>query len=142
MASEFDIDVTQVTRYAKHLDGMAGGGALPFTGIAAKYRDLTREKAKEIVPRGKTLALHDSIQNTPGEASRMGLSANWHVTAPHASPVEYGFVHWISGEVIGPQPYVRPALDFFRRDYVEELAKAAKQQGLTKSSTRSALASL
>lgn len=141
MGTEFDIDVTELTRYGKHMDTVAEAGASPFTPIAAKYRDLTREKAKEFVPK-KTWELHDSIQNTPGEASRMGLSANWHVTARHASPIEYGFFHYISGEFIGPFPYVRPALDFYRRDYVEELAKAAKAQGVTKTATRSALATL
>ncbi len=141
MATRYDIDVTELTRYARHLDGMADDGARSFIGIAVQYRDRTRETAKELVPKD-TWELHDSIQNTGGEASRMGLSADWEVTADHASPIEYGFVHWISGAFIGPQPYVRPALDQHRRGYVEALAAAAADRGLTKSAVRAAGGSL
>ena len=137
MGAEFDIDVKELTKYSRHLDGMTKDGARSFIGIAVKYRDLTREKAKELVPRD-TWELHDSIQNTPGEASRMGLSADWTVTAPHASPIEYGFYHYQTNEFVGPFPYVRPALDAFRGAYVRDLADAAKARGLTKSAVRAA----
>jgi hypothetical protein len=139
--AKFDIDVRELTRYARHLDGMATEGARSFIPIAVEYRDLTRETAKELV-RKDTWELHDSIKNTPGEASAMGLNANWHVTAGHASPIEYGFRHWISGEIIGPFPYVRPALDQHRRGYVEALASAAKQRGLTKGKVRAGAGSI
>ncbi len=127
MGSKFDIDVTEITDYARRLAGAGEDGALAFSGIAAKYRDLTRERAKELVP-VDTGELHDTIQNTPGEASRMGLSADWHVTAGHASPIEYGFIHWLSGEFIGPQPYVRPALFEHTAGYIAEIAAAGKDQ--------------
>ncbi len=123
--AKFDIDVTEITDYQRRLAAAADDGALAFSGIAAKYRDLTRETAKELVPKD-TGELHDSIQNIPGEASRMGLSADWHVTARHASPIEYGFVHWLSGEFIGPQPYVRPSLFRHTAGYVAEIGAAAK----------------
>lgn len=139
--AKFDIDTKELTRYARHLDGMATEGARSFIGIAVEYRDLTRETAKELVPKD-TWELHDSIKNSPGEASRMGLSADWTVTARHASPIEYGFVHYISGEIIGPFPYVRPALDMHRRGYTEALAAGAKQRGLTKGKVRAAAGSI
>lgn len=125
--AKFDIDVTELTDYARRQAGASEDGALAFTGIAAKYRDLTRETAKELVPKD-TLELHDSIQNVAGEASRMGLSADWHVTAGHASPIEYGFIHYLSGEFIGPQPYVRPSLFQHTAGYVAEIGAAAKDQ--------------
>ena len=139
--AKFDIDVKGLTRYARHLDGMAAEGARSFIPIAVQYRDLTREAAKEIVPKD-TWELHDSIKNTPGEASVMGLSADWIVTAGHASPIEYGFIHYISGDFIGPQPYVRPALDMHRRGYTQALAAGAKQRGLTKGKVRAAAGSI
>lgn len=139
--AKFDIDVTELTKYAKHLDGVAATGARSFISIAVTYRDLTRETAKELV-RKDTWELHDSIKNTAGEASRMGLNANWEVTAPHASPIEYGFRHWISGDIIGPFPYVRPALDRHRRGFVNALANAAKERGLTKGRVRAGAGSI
>ena len=139
--ARFDIDVKELTRYAKHLDGVADTGARSFIPIAITYRDLTRETAKELVHKD-TYELHDSIKNTAGEASRLGLNANWEVTARHASPIEYGFVHYLSGEFIGPFPYVRPALDRHRRGFVEALARAAKERGLTKGRVRAGAGSI
>ncbi len=139
--ARFDINTDELTKYARHLDGLASDGARSFIPIAVTYRDLTRETAKEIVVKD-TWELHDSIQNTPGEASRMGLNANWEVTARHASPIEYGFVHYQSGEFIGPQPYVRPSLDQHRRGFVNELANAAKERGLTKGRVRAGAGSI
>ncbi len=127
MGSKFDIDVTELTDYTRRLAGAGDNGALAFTGIAAKYRDLTRERAKELVP-VDTGELHDSIQNAPGEASRMGLSADWRVTARHASPIEYGFIHYLSGNFVGPFPYVRPALFEHTAGFVAEIAAAGKDQ--------------
>ncbi len=123
--AKFDIDVTEITDYQRRLSAVSDDGALAFTGIAAKYRDLTRETAKQLVPKD-TGELHDSIQNIPGEASRIGLNADWHVTARHASPIEYGFIHWLSGNFIGPQPYVRPALFQHTAGYVAAIAAAGK----------------
>ena len=139
--ARFDIDVTELTKYSRHLDGIAATGARSFIPIAVRYRDLTRETAKELV-RKDTWELHDSIKNTPGEASVMGLNANWHVTARHASPIEYGFRHYLSGAFIGPFPYVRPALDRHRRGFVNALASAAKERGLTKGRVRAGAGSI
>lgn len=135
---KFDIDVTQVTAYQKRLARMADNGALAFTGIAAKYRNLMMAEARRTV-RFKTGELRDSIQPAKSEASRMGYNADWTVTAPHASPIEFGFKHWRSGRRVGPFPYVRPALKKFRRAYTEELVSAAKAQGVLKKTSRPAL---
>ncbi len=134
----FDIDVTEVTDYARVLGRMADDGALAFTGIAAKYRDRTMAEARRTV-RVKTGQLRGSIQPAPSEASRMGYNADWSVTAPHASPIERGFKHWRSGRFIGPFPYVRPALSRFRGPYLSELITAAKAKGITKTASRGAL---
>ena len=134
----FDIDVTEVTAYAKVLQKMGRDGALSFTGIAAKYRDRTMNEARRTV-RVKTGQLKDSIGPPSGEASRMGYNADWSVTAPHASPIEYGFKHWRSGRRIGPFPYVRPALARFQGPYLAELVAAAKAKGITKTASRAAL---
>lgn len=133
--ARFDIDVTEITDYQRRLAAAADDGALAFTGIAAKYRDLTRETAKELV-RKDTWELHDSIKNAPGEASRSGLNADWHVTARHASPIEYGFIHYLSGEFVGPFPYVRPALFRHTAGYVGEIAAASRDQLLIRNPGR------
>lgn len=136
---EFDIDVTELDAFAEKLRGIANAGPLAFTGVAQKYRDLTMEEARRIVP-VKTGELRASIQKDSTEASNQGLSAGWKVTARHAAPIEYGFVHYRSGKFVGPFPYVRPALAKFRKPYIEELAKVAKDQfGVNKNVTRPAL---
>ena len=134
----FDIDVSEVTDYARVLARMADDGALAFTGIAAKYRDRTMKEARRTV-RFKTGELKGSIGPPGGEAGRMGYNADWSVTAPHASPIEFGFKHWRSGRFIGPFPYVRPALNRFRGPYLAELITAAKAKGVTKTASRAAL---
>ncbi len=134
----FDIDVSEVTAYARVLGRMADDGALTFTGIAAKYRDRTMNEARRTVRR-KTGELRASIGPPTGEAGRMGYNADWTVTAPHASPIEYGFKHWRSGRFVGPFPYVRPALSRFRGPYLSELITAAKDKGITKKASRAAL---
>ncbi len=134
----FDIDVTEVTDYARVLARMADDGALAFTGIAQKYRDLTMKEARRTV-RVDTRQLQRSIQPAPSEATRRGYNANWQVTAPHATPIERGFKHWRSGRRVGPFPYVRPALARFRGPYLSELVAAAKAKGITKTASRAAL---
>ncbi len=134
----FDIDVTEITDYAQVLGRMADDGALAFTGIADKYRKLTMKEARRTV-RVDTGELKRSIQPAPSEASRMGYNANWQVTAAHATPIERGFKHWLSGRRIGPFPYVRPALNRFRGPYLSELVAAAKAKGITKTASRAAL---
>ncbi len=133
----FDLDVTELEDYRRIIADMADDGALSFAGIALKYRDRVMQDARRIVP-VKTGQLRDSIQPKRGEASRMGLSAEFEVTAPHAAPIEYGFVHWRSGKFVGPFPYVRPALKKHRRAFIEEIATAAKEKGLTKTAARHA----
>jgi hypothetical protein len=125
--AEFDIDVTELEAMARRLRGISSAGALAFSPIALKYRDLTLREARRIAP-VDTGQLRQSIQPKRNEASRASLNAEWEVTAPHASPQEYGFVHYQSGQFIGPQPYVRPALKRYRKPYVEELAAEAKLQ--------------
>ena len=132
--ARFDIDVTELDAYAHRLRQISGAGATAFTGISQKYRDLTLGEAQRLVP-VKTGQLKSSIQKDMSEASKTGLSAGWKVTAPHAAPIEYGFVHYRSGKFVGPFPYVRPALKKYRRPYMEELAKAAKAQFGTKLGT-------
>ena len=134
----FDIDITELTDYQRVLARMSKDGALSFTGIAAKYRDLTMKEARRTV-RFKTGQLKESIGSATGEASRSGYNADWSVTAPHASPIEYGFKHWRSGRRVGPFPYVRPALRRFRGPYLSELVAAAKAKGITKTASRAAL---
>ena len=134
----FDIDVTEITDYARVLARMADDGALAFTGIAAKYQRLTMNEARRTV-RVDTGQLQRSIQPAPSEANRMGYTAAWQVTAPHASPIEFGFKHWRSGRRIGPFPYVRPALSRFQGPYLSELITAAKAKGITKTASRGAL---
>jgi hypothetical protein len=127
--AKFDIDVTELDDYAIRLRQISGAGALAFTSISQKYRDLTMAEAKRIhAPHIKTGELVRSIQKDTSEASKVGISAGWKVTARHAAPIEYGFVHYRSGKFVGPFPYVRPALKKYRRPYMEELAAAAKQQ--------------
>ena len=133
--ARFDIDVSELDAYAHRLRQISGAGATAFTGISQKYRDLTFDEARRLVPE-KTGELKRSIQKDQSEASKMGLSAGWKVTAPHAAPIEYGhvLVAWghRTNRWIPPQPYVRPALKKYRRPYMEELAKAAKAQFGTK----------
>lgn len=136
MADVFDLDITELEDYAKVLRADADAGATQFAGIAGKYRNLTMNEARRIVP-VKTGELKRSIQPKRTEASRLSLNAEWEVTATHAAPIEFGFVHWLSGKFVGPFPYVRPALKKFRKAYVEELATAAKESlGTTKIRSR------
>ena len=134
--ARFDIDVSELDAYAERLRQISGAGATAFSGIAQKYRDLTMAEAKRVhAPHIKTGELVRSIQKDTSEASKVGLSAGWKVTAPHAAPHEYGFVHYRSGKFVGPFPFVRPALKKYRRPYMEELAQAAKAQFGTKLGT-------
>lgn len=136
---DFDLDVTEVEDYAKILREDSKAGATQFAGIAQKYRNLTMNEARRTV-RVKTGQLKRSIQPKRTEASRLGVNSEWEVTAPHAAPIEFGFVHWRSGRFVGPFPYVRPALKKFRKPYVEELATAAKESlSVTKKRTRGLL---
>lgn len=127
--AEFDIDVHELEDYAKVVRTAARRGASAFTSISRKYQLLTMNEAKRLAPwdpsRKSGLHLRETIQPSRVSQSHGSLSAEWEVTAPHAAPVEYGFVHYRSGEFIGPQSYVRPALKRFREGYVEELGKAA-----------------
>lgn len=125
MADTSDLDITELEDYANVLRQDAQAGALQFAGITVKYRNLTMQEARRIVP-VKTGELKRSIQPKRNEASRLSLNSEWEVTATHAAPIEYGFVHWRSGKFVGPFPYVRPALKKFRRPFIEELATAAK----------------
>lgn len=125
--AEFDIDVSELEEMANRLRNISDAGALAFSGIANKYRDLTVQEAKRIV-RVDTGELRSSIGPKRSEGNRQGLSAEWEVTARHASPIEYGFVHYQSGRFVGPFPYVRPALKKYRKPYIEELAAEAKTQ--------------
>lgn len=125
--AEFDIDVTELDQFANRLREVSNAGATSFQGIALKYRDLTMNHARKTV-RVRTGELRASIQPTTSEASKAGLSASWEVTARHASPIEYGFVHYQTGRFIGPFPYVRPAMKLYRKAFIEEMATAAKSQ--------------
>ena len=125
--ARFDIDVTELDAYAHRLRQIAGEGAAGFLGIALKYRDLTLGEAQRLVP-VKTGQLKNSIQKDMSEVSTTSVSAGWKVTAPHAEPIEFGFVHYQSGKFVGPFPYVRPALKKYKRPFEEEVAAAAKAQ--------------
>ena len=120
--ARFDLDVHELEDYATVLRRTANTGALAFTDIAQKYRNLTMNTARQLV-RVKTGQLRASIGPAPGEASVNGFTAEWEVTARHAAPIEYGFIHYLSGKKVGPFPYVRPALAKHRKAYVKELAE-------------------
>ncbi len=140
--AKFDIDVTELDAYAERLQQISGAGALAFQGIQNKYSQLTMQEARRLVP-VDTGELKRSIQPKRTEGGRLGLTAEWNVTARHAAPIEYGFVHYRSGKFVGPFPYVRPALKKYRRDMIEELAQAAKAQfGTTLGTSRPQLGSV
>ena len=121
--ARFDLDVHELEDYATVLRRTANTGALAFTGIAQKYRDLTMNTARQLVHKD-TWELHNSIQYKPAttEFQKMGFTAEWEVTARHAAPIEYGFFHYITGKKVGPFEYVRPALAKHRKAFVKELA--------------------
>ncbi len=138
---EFDIDVTELENAATRLRQISGAGARAYAGIVQKYGYLTKTQAIQNAP-FDTGELRASIRSKENESSGRFTSSEWTVTAPHASPVEYGFHHYRNG-FIGPQPYVRPALKKYRRPMIEELSAAAKQQFKTlKSVSRPQLGSV
>lgn len=125
--AEFDIDVSELEAMAQRLRDISGTGATAFAGIAQKYGFLTKAEAIRLAP-FKTGELRASIRSTKNESSGRFTSSEWEVTARHAMPIEYGFVHYRSRRFVGPFPYVRPALNKYRKPYIEELAASAKQQ--------------
>lgn len=144
--AEFDIDVTELENAATRLRQISGAGARAYAGIVQKYGHFTRRQAIQNAPYDASNTtrkhLRDSFETIENDTSGRFTSSEWTVTAPHASPVEYGFHHYRNG-FIGPQPYVRPALKKYRRPMIEELATAAKAQFKTlKSVSRPQLGSV
>ena len=130
--ADFDLDVTEVTDYARHLDGLSNRGARSFIGIGVKYRQLMMDEARRVVP-VRSGDLQRSIGPEKTEASRTGYNANWIVGEGYAGFVEFGTSR------MAARPFVRPAIKKHRRGYIEELANAARDAGLTKGGVRGAL---
>ena len=128
--AEYVLDVTELDDYAHRLRQISGAGALAFTGITTKYADLTMQEARRLAP-VDTGHLQGSIQRATTEAANTAVTAGWRVGASYAMPVEYGFNHYRNG-YIPAQPYVRPALKKYRKDWTETLAQAAKRQFSTR----------
>ena len=128
---EFDIDVSELEAYATRLRQISNAGSTAFAGITQKYGFLTKREAQRLAP-FKTGELLGSIRQKRNSTSGRFTSSEWEVTAPHASPQEYGFMHkrgkYFVQAANGGQGYVRPALKKYRKPYIEEMASAAKDQ--------------
>lgn len=133
MPFEFDLNVTELNQYQNQLERVAGEISLAARAVTSRYTDLIVKEAKRLVP-VDTGRLRDSITaDTQGEASRTVATGDIVADAPYAGFVEFGTVR------MAPQPYMRPALAKYRRDFKNDLEKAGADVLGSRRAARSAL---
>ena len=82
-------------------------------------------EAKRIVRR-KTGRLQRSIRVLKkGSYGPNQVGAEYGTDVHYGKFIEFGFRHWRSGRMVGPFPYLRPAYDRFRSQWLQRLGEAA-----------------
>ena len=102
---------------------MTVGAVLPgmLFGVVDAFGYILRDKAKEIhSPNILTKATYDSIATTGAVASGKAYVAQTYVTTPYAKFLEFGFVHYRTGQWIF-NPFMIPAADAITPAFVEAI---------------------
>lgn len=117
MASSFSIDTLELEAFVETLERAAGQVSLEARSAAFKTARKIVRTAKRRVP-VRTGRLRSSIAVSPDtEAGRAGVSiAGVVASAPYAGFVEFGTSR------MRPRPYLRPAFEKHRPEFIEELS--------------------
>ena len=119
-------DFSELERFDRNLQNAVR--VMPRVGIKITANSAERMvgEAKRIV-RIKTGRLQRSIRVIrKGQIGGRGqVGAEWGSDVTYAPYIEEGFIHWISGKKVGPFPYAAPALERYRKQWVDRIVKAA-----------------
>ena len=122
---EFTLDVGEVAEYAQRLEAAADDISLAARGITNTYAEAIVQEARRRV-HVITGRLRGSIHITRTSSSGALAIADVAADAPYAGYEEFGTVHR------PPHPYMRPAVDKYRKPYRDAIAEVARSMALPK----------